>query len=396
MADSLDLENRILLACARTKLTEKHQSQISELVQSPVDWDSLVLLANHHKLLPLLYKHLLNICPNKIPSLTMERLRVFYNNNTLMNLHKLTELIQIDNLFKQNNIQLVSVKGPLLTLEYFDNIALRCFCDIDILVSKEVFKKASLLMRSLGYIYLPEGIPEQYFLKFSKLSHHGQLINKNNTLVELHWNLSGQLGAKSLKIETLAPFLQTREIHGYELLTLNKELLLVYLALHAQRHSWQKYDYLLCIAELLNKTPSIDWSIVTELAIMLKIEKVVTLAVFMAHTLLDASLDHKIIKKSKFSDLLPKITKKHLANWQLINQLIIKRTKSREKKWKTVYPLTLQFAGRISDVIYPFYSKNFLPDSSDWERFPIPYRLNTIYYFYHPIYKLSQLIRRLQ
>lgn len=364
MAASLDIENKMLLACARVTLNEKHHSLMSELLQRTINWDALSQLAAHHKLLPLLYRHLSTHWPDQVPTKQLTRLQQFYDYNKLLNLQKLTALVQIDQCFKQNGITSLTFKGPLLTLSHFKDIGLRTFCDIDILVRSKDLEKAAHLLKEKGYTYLPEGIPEQYFFKFARTRYHGQLIDKNGMVVELHWEISGHYGAKRLDYTLLEPFMETFEIQGYKIANLTPEMLLVYLAIHAQRHLWQKYDYLLCIAELLNTIKDIDWDTVSHIGKTLQIEKVVFLAVFMASEILSAYFDKTCLKNSAQYHSLAKLTKRHEENWQAINTTVIKRNSRGYCEWRRVYPIALQFTGRTKvisgSIIRDYYCQNRL------------------------------------
>ncbi len=125
MSDSLSTENELLLQCARSTLAESHSAKIAELVRQKPCWDSLLILAAHHKLLPLLYKHLLAVCPADIPPKTRKQLENFCWTNSINALEKTRTLIQIAKLFASNNIEMITVKGPLLTARYMGDISLR-------------------------------------------------------------------------------------------------------------------------------------------------------------------------------------------------------------------------------------------------------------------------------
>lgn len=392
MTKSLEIENKLLLACARSELNTKYSSLISELLQGDIDWQSLIRLAAHHKLIPLLYKHLSSSWTDKVPAKIMAELRQFYGCNTLRNMQKLTALVQILHCFTTNNINAVSVKGPILTMQYFNDIGARPFSDLDILVSRQDFKKSVMLLKSMGYFFIPRNIPEQYFFYFAKKHHHGQLVDKYGVLVELHWEISGHYGKKILDLTFLNPFLEICPINGHNMATLCPEMLLVYLAMHAQRHSWQMYDYLVCFAEVLNKTKNMNWHVVTQLAVALKVERVVFLAVFMASELLDASVEKKIIQENKHAHFLSRVVEKHRANWRLINQTVIEKNKAGLQEWRRVYPQSLKFTGRVYDAVRQYYKQVFWPVAADWQRFPVPYKTRALYSFSHAVYALSRAL----
>ena len=389
MHESLDIENSILLACARSKTEIETTNRILQLIESDFSWDNLLKLAAHHRLLPLLHKHMTTICPDKVPKQAMLDLQQFYNYNKISNLQKITALIQIINLFEKHGIQVLSVKGPLFTHCYYGDIALRAYFDLDILVSLQDFDKACILLNSLGYNYFPENIPEQYFFKLAKLSHHGTMVNDAGVHVELHWELSGHYRDLLLTYEVMADYFVQTKILGYDLLNLKTEMLLVYLAVHGQQHYWQKYDYICCIAEVIKKNPDLNWKSLTHIADTLQVREVVFLALYLTKKLLIKELDCSIIENDPNFALYSHAVELDVENFRLINQAVIKHD---GKVWKEIIPRSLKIIGSTFGLVsFKQRLRNyFIPQISDWEKLPLPYSLHYLYYLKRPIEIFSQ------
>ncbi len=392
MLNSFEKENKILLACARSRMDDFSKHCLTQLVVNDINWDALVKLAIHHKLLPLLYKNLSSVCPANVPARILADLRNFFTSNSIQNLSKLRALLQIVKLFEKNGIDVLTVKGPLFTHQYYGDISLRCFCDIDILVRLEDFDRATKLICSLGYNFFPYKIPEKYFLKFAKLNYHGNFANNDGVHVELHWELSRHYRGLLFSYENISPFIEETEIFGNRIRTLNREMLLLYLALHGQLHYWQRYDYLCCVAELMKGKSNINWNVLKDISEEFKLRKIVFLAIYLAKSLIDKKIDSRNIEKDKDLQFYLNAERLHLENFNSINQLVVK---NEGMVWKEVIPEKLRIIGsryKLS-LFKQRFRKYFIPQVSDWEKFHLPFCLNFLYFLIRPVNKISNYIR---
>jgi hypothetical protein len=393
MQNTLEIENQILLTCARSKLDEASRNRLVSLTKNDICWDSLVCLAGHHKLLPLLYKHLSAVCSENIPNIIEERLKQFYRLNSIHNLERFSALIQVTQLLEEYCINVVSIKGPLYTLQYFDDISLRSFYDIDIIVAKKHFQKSILLLKSNGYDFYPKNIPEQYFLKFATLHHHARLVNERGTMVEVHWRLSSHYESIT-DIERISNYIKNISFYGTNFITLSPEMLIVYLSIHAQIHCWQKYDYLMCIAEVINNAEDMDWKVVFSFAKKLRVEKILLFSISMACDLLNANSDNIDLGRAKYHEKYSNSIINHQKNWQLINSYVVKKHEDGVEPLKIIYPLKLQLINSIQRIAKRFYLQYFLPSEVDYLKFPVPYRIHFIYYITRPSLKIQRLITK--
>ena len=60
-------EQELLLCCARTRLERRHHERATAILRGHVDWDRLLLTADHHKLTGLLARHLTGACAESVP-----------------------------------------------------------------------------------------------------------------------------------------------------------------------------------------------------------------------------------------------------------------------------------------------------------------------------------------
>ena len=163
----LTREDTLLLLAARTEINEEITSEMTLILQQGIDWDYLLRRSKDHKLTPLLYWNLNSICSDSVPLEIMDKFIAFFEENARKNLILTGELIKILKSFESNQICAINFKGPSLALLAYNNLALREFIDIDILVNHIDIKKVNNLMNQLGYVLesYPEKIDESLYFK---------------------------------------------------------------------------------------------------------------------------------------------------------------------------------------------------------------------------------------
>src|SRR5262245_34078973 len=109
----------LLLGCARTSAGE-------------IDWEYLFQLARRHSIVPLVYVQLEQQAPDLIPQQFLAKLKKHYVENSARNTLLTAELCRLINLFRDEGIEAIPYKGPVLALFAYGNIALRRFVDLDV------------------------------------------------------------------------------------------------------------------------------------------------------------------------------------------------------------------------------------------------------------------------
>lgn len=183
------LEDELIVCCDRTHLNQEEILRIQSLVQKNIDWKYLIKMAQHHGVMPLLYKSLSIACPKAVPAMVMETLQKNYQANGQRNLFMAGELIKLLHLFDSNGIPAVPFKGTALTASVYGNLALRQFSDLDILVQKQDVLKARDLLVSSGYTQEVE-FKEAHAEALLKYQYELPFAHKNRKIfVELQWEL---------------------------------------------------------------------------------------------------------------------------------------------------------------------------------------------------------------
>jgi hypothetical protein len=149
--------------CTNLNLDEHDVYHIQSLFsRDDFDWEKFYELANGHKIIKMLYSHLYiqkTLQPDIIPPKYINMLKQLYMFTLLRNKIMFKEIDNIATRFKQENIQAVFVKGPVLCEKLYKDLGLRSFNDFDIIVYQKDVDRAKTLLRDMGYMLKQEFNP---------------------------------------------------------------------------------------------------------------------------------------------------------------------------------------------------------------------------------------------
>jgi hypothetical protein len=285
-----DREAELLLHCARVSVEPARVARIRDLTNRGLDWQRLLALAEKNALRPLLYRHLSRLCAANVPTTTFHELRDYFQKNSAFNLLLTGELLQLVGVLHENGIEAVPFKGPALAVRFYGHIALRQFCDIDILVREQDVWRAGELIETRGFE--PEcRIPERWRARYVRDNYvHLFRRDAGRTLVELHWGLAPAFFAVPFDVPSMWRRLEPMELQGKTVLLPRAEDLFLMLCVHGSRHVWDKLEGVCCLAELLRSSQDFDWNYVWQRAGDMRCRRMLVLALLLVHGLFDLPL----------------------------------------------------------------------------------------------------------
>ena len=286
-------ENELLLCCARTNAASRVVARLRELAAGKIDWEYLFLLARRHAVVPLLYLQLERHASDLVPHENLQQLKKHYLENAARNTVLTAELCRLITLLADRGIEAIPYKGPSLALFAYDNLALRRFVDLDVIVRKTDVLKAREILSAEGYTPTKSLSLNQQELLL-RTQHNMQFSRDNRRLiVELHWEVAPHLFASTVNAETLWRDLVTININGTEVKTLSADDLLFSLCVHGSRHLWERLSWICDVAELISRR-SFNWSTLLQRATNADNERMFLLGLFLAERLLDAPLPDEV------------------------------------------------------------------------------------------------------
>lgn len=154
LLERLDLspEERLLILCARLRLTPEQRDELEALVAGPLSWELIVHKVRWH-LFSLLFQHLRGLeNRDKVPAEVMDWLKNSYVTNVARSLFFQNELRQVLEALRSRGLPVVVLKGAVLAEMVYGCSSLRPMTDVDLLVHHQDAGTADAIVRSLGYV----------------------------------------------------------------------------------------------------------------------------------------------------------------------------------------------------------------------------------------------------
>lgn len=170
-------------------------------------------------------------------------------------LEELHEILVLSDLFKENGIEFVPLKGFLLSWRLYNDPIYRSQVDIDFLIDLPYMDKAIDLLEERGYrpfIYPWPGKKRRRDL-LARHNHEIQYFHPGKNIgIDLHWDFLHHLisplrSVKEQVFDNLVPV----QFEGRIFRVLNPEYELLYLVIHGGWHGWNRLKWLVDVNQLL-------------------------------------------------------------------------------------------------------------------------------------------------
>ena len=354
----------LLLSCARTKPAPR-------ISVENVDWNYFFLLARRHAVVPLVYRQLKNI----VPPADLAPFKQHYQENSARNVILTAELCRIVKLFASEGIEAIPYKGPILSLIAYDDLALRRFVDLDIIVKKHDVPRARDLLLADNYTLSKSlTVAQQDFLL--RTQHNLQFTKDNRQLiVELHWEVAPHLFASTVQGETLWQDLVPFELNGTTLKTFSAGDLLFSLCVHGSRHLWERLGWICDVAELISRR-ELNWPALLDRAAHADTERMFLLGLHLAQRLFETNLPPDVKRRCEADKRLDSLAEniiEHLFN----GPEHVPATSSEIFKYNLGVRKTLSARAR-------YLVHTLRPTDGDFGDHALPPRLNFAYYLMRP------------
>jgi hypothetical protein len=366
-------ENELLLSIAR-------RGELRHLLRQQLDWDYLFATAHAHGLLPLLHQNL-SYVSDLVPAHFLSRLKRESVANSQTVLHLIGKQLRVYKLFKEHGIPVAIFKGPLLAEMAYGEISLRQAGDIDLLISREHFSQARVLLESLGYQMHPNLTPAQLA---SHLKFHCELQFMRDdwfTVVDLHWDLAPRSFLFKVKAKEVLSRLQTVSLAGTQVETFGAEDLVLYQAMHGAKHLWRRLEWITALAESLRSMPSVNWDAIINRATSARATRILALGLRLIQQFSDVNVPSHIVTTVDSDEAMQRMAVRIRA------QLFTTHGPA-ESTETNLY--NLRIMDRKRDALFSALRAIFVPTLPDWQALALPAPLHSLYYAYRPL-RLSKV-----
>jgi len=373
-----------LIVCSKIRTLQDDENFIYSYINSEdFNLTALLSLANIHGVIPLLYRTIKNQktlmeCENF--NILLSELKVRYMEISQRNMLMSAELIRITKLLKQNHIESVSFKGPTLSQMAYEDITMRQYGDLDILINENQLAIATDLLQKNNYklLYPQEVIRNKTCL--NTLIDIGFLHKNIN--IELHWKLLQSKHAGEDALTQTDSFRKNVKINSHEISSLSDEMLLVYLCLHGSKHMWERIGWI-CDIDRLLRVQKFNWKKSMTIANSSKLRLAFLLGLGLTNRLFDTPLPKEILDEIKKADITSLI---EMTTTQLNNSKL-KEDNSIKNRKVFFYQLKLydSIVNKVSFILHSFLKIS----PADCMTYTLPDKLKFLYIVLRPFRLIS-------
>jgi len=251
-----------------------------DLLSSPIEWKTVLDLAERHGVLPLVAQALSNL-GERVPTEVLETLRQNYQINLHKSLFLSRELIRILEKLAFFGIEVMPYKGLALAETLYGDVALRQSGDIDLLIRAQDVRGVRDAVRELGYtphVTLSRAEEEAYLKSGYECAFDG---TAGRNLLEVQWAIQPRFYAVEVDMEALFERAVTVTVAGYPVKTPAAEDLFLILAVHAAKHLWGRLIWT-CDLARLSRLPSLNWKRIAAQAEGLGVGRIVRVSLQLA------------------------------------------------------------------------------------------------------------------
>lgn len=368
------LEHELILNCARTYHSGENQEKILDLLSRDLDWNYILYWINYHGLIPLFYSSIKNF-KDRVDPVFFEVIHYEFKQNACRNLFLTQELIKISQLFETEKISVLAFKGPVLAQVAYQNLGLRQFVDLDILIPQGSVSQASKILTQQGYLpqFEFKGWQENRYAQIRP--EHNFYSSEKDLSIDLHWSLISSALSFHENPQLIwedRNYQDRVQLANKTILTLSPEALLLFLCVHGAKHDWSHLSWVCDIGELLNRHQDLDWQWIEGQVGHLGTQTMLELGLGLAHTYLDAPIPEDWVKRLERNPKIQELGE--LIEGQWFNG------QSDESRLRLMGQIYVQTMDSRRDRLWYWLDYVATPTPLEWEILPLPSGLFFLYY----------------
>ncbi len=195
----IDKETKALIYSSLFRLDDYCEKQIEKYLSDDIDWGKFWKLVGIYKLYGMLYYHIFirnNISSSLIPSVYKDQLKQLYMRCIARNRVMFEEIRNIAEEMEYAGIKMLFLKGPIAISRLYNNdIGLRGFSDLDVVLQEEDVGKGREILERLDYKRECEISPESAIYspdEWLKRPHEEPMMKRGNSIfvpsytIEMH------------------------------------------------------------------------------------------------------------------------------------------------------------------------------------------------------------------
>lgn len=269
---------RLVLAASRSTHDDHELEMLRRLTDGDVDWSYVVECSIRHAVAPLVW-HSLAAAEERVGAVAMpadarHELRSIHAGSVRRSRRMLTTIAHVAVELHDAGIDVMALKDVELVPEVYPAPELRPMGDIDLLVKRDAYDDAALVLGRLGFDPVPDG-DRPYTRKYAP----GQQFRRaaDETWIDLQWHVgerewqrdeASAFAPAGFDTESLWARAVSFSVHGVELLAPSPEDMFIHLCVHLEGHEYAELVLFSDLVEMVRHYGSaLDWSAIVERAL---------------------------------------------------------------------------------------------------------------------------------
>lgn len=360
-------EQELILDCARLCAAEERRARINLTIERGIDWHLFLRTVQGHDILSPVYLRLSDTGVSGVPLWVTSWLQRGFRVTTWRNTLLAGELTRVLDLLASHGIDAVPFKGPVLAALAYENVAMRQFGDLDLLVRPHERVRTRDILLGDGYT-MYDG-----WSHVDELNHEFTLVgSRGGVRLDVHWRLFPRavlpIHADHLRQRLAAVRIGDREVHTFSL-----EDTLLILCVHADTHAWERLKWIADIAQLVAGNGAIEWANAVEIASCSGSKRVLLLGLRLANDLLGAAPPEPVMTHARAD--------RHVARLAAtVSERLFEHVPSEVDADREKSLLQLRSRDRLWHKLWLAAT----PNESDWKVVRLPGWLSAFYYVIRP------------
>ncbi len=243
-------EHALLLAASRPRLDAEGAERIVKLSKGPINWEYLSQQAAYHGTSGLVYANL-HAAGLRLDAAQVAPVVRIARDTANRNLYLQGELIKILAAFQTHHIPAMPIKGPVLAMTVYGDLACRQFSDLDLLIHEHDIAQARALLARAGFRCIRH---PQWIEPYLSFAHELDFIRDDG---DIHVDLQWRFGKKWLALPITPEHVWKRSrsvcVGGQQLTQPSLEDTALILCIHGYRHFWSRLKWIIDMAAFMNR-----------------------------------------------------------------------------------------------------------------------------------------------
>lgn len=284
------------------------------------------------------------------------------------------ELARLSEAFREADIPMLALKGPVASQQLYGDPGLRVFADLDMVVDVADTARGEALLARLGYrdaepMTAAQRKTKQRFHNGTPFMHEERVTN-----VDFHWRFGHVQFPLRLPFADAWRRRTSVALTGTPVPALGYTDLAIFTCSHAAKHFWPTIEMLAQIAAL-SRSPAVDWEEVDRIAVASRAARQVGLSFLVAHDAVGSEVPPLprclAVSRPLFPRLQQRLTGEH----------------EHDARGRDLFLLL----DRKRDVLAATAAAVFVPTHTDWTEMKVP---GALYWLARPLRLLAARLRR--